>query len=57
MFSIFKKPSEESKLRKEYKKLMEASFQLAKTDRIASDLKRKEAEEIMDRLEALKSNG
>lgn len=54
MFSIFKKTSEEDKLRKQYKKLMDESYRLSTTDRKQSDIKRQEAEEIMDKLDELK---
>ncbi len=51
MFSLFKKSTEEEKLRKKYKKLMEESFKFASTDRKRSDLLRAEAEELMDQIE------
>ncbi len=53
MFSLFKKDPSKA-LEKEYKKLMEESFQLSKTDRQASDAKREEAEEVLKKLEAMK---
>lgn len=56
MFSIFKKSSPEDKLRKQYQKLMKESHQLSTTDRKASDQKRMEAEQIMDKIEAMKSD-
>ncbi len=54
MFSIFKKDPVKA-LQKEYKRLMEDSFQLSKTDRQASDAKREEAEEVLKKIEALKA--
>jgi hypothetical protein len=54
MFGLFKKQSEEDKLRKQYKKLMDESYRLSTTDRKLSDIKRQEAEAIMDQLDELK---
>lgn len=54
MFSFFKKSSPEDKLRKQYQALINESHQLSTKDRKASDLKRMEAEEIMNQLEALR---
>lgn len=55
MFSIFKKDPIKA-LEKEYKKLMEDSFNLSKTDRQASDAKREEAEQVAAKIENLKKN-
>lgn len=52
MFGFFKK-DEKKTLMKQYKKLMEESYKLSATDRKASDLKRAEADEIMDKIEKL----
>ncbi len=54
MFNLFKKPSELEKLKKQYEKLMQESYQLSTTDRKASDIKRAEAEEIAMKIEALR---
>lgn len=56
MFSLFKKPSKEDQLRKQYKKLMDESYRLSTTDRKQSDLKRQEAEAIMDQLDELRKS-
>lgn len=53
MFNPFKKKTERERLQAEYRKLLEESFRLSTTDRRASDLKRAEAEAVMQRLEAL----
>jgi len=54
MFGLFKKKTEEEKLQEQYKKLMEESYKLSKTDRQAADLKYAEAEKIIKQIEALK---
>ena len=53
MFGLFKKKSKKDILNKQYKKLMEESYQLSHTDRKTSDLKRAEAEEILKEIDAL----
>ena len=55
MFGIFKKKSPIDKLNDEYKTLMEESYRLSRTDRIASDLKRAEADEILRKIDQLSS--
>jgi phage-related tail protein len=52
MFGLFKKDPIK-KLQKQYKELLEASFKLSTTDRKASDLKRAEAEEVLNEIEKL----
>lgn len=52
MFGLFKKDPIK-KLQKQYKELLEASFNLSTTDRKASDLKRAEAEEVLNEIEKL----
>jgi phage-related tail protein len=52
MFGLFKKDPIK-KLQKQYKELLEASFKLSTTDRKASDLKRAEAEEVLNKIEKL----
>ena len=54
MFKWFKKKSEEEKLHDAYQKLMKEAFDLSKVDRIASDAKYAEAEEIQKKLAKLK---
>jgi len=54
MFGLFKKKSKKDILNKQYKKLMEESYQLSHSDRRASDLKRAEAEELLKEIDALK---
>lgn len=57
MFGLFKKKSEQDKLREEYKKLTEEAFRLSKTDRVAADQKTAEADKIMTQLESLNNVG
>ena len=52
MFGLFKKDPIK-KLQKQYKQLMEESYNLSTTDRKASDLKRAEAEEVIKEIEVL----
>lgn len=52
MFGFFKK-DEKKVLLKQYKQLMEESYQLSTTDRKASDLKRAEADELMNKIEKM----
>ncbi len=54
MFGLFKKDPVE-KLSKQYKKLMAESYRLSTIDRAQSDIKRGEAERIMDEIEKLRS--
>ncbi len=56
MFGLFKKKSEIEKLRDQYQKLMQESFDLSTVDRAKSDLKRAEADALMDKIEALAKN-
>lgn len=53
MFGLFKKKTEAEMLQEQYKKLMEESFRLSKTDRTAADLKYAEAEALAEKIEAL----
>lgn len=55
MFGLFKKKSEADKLQDEYAKLMKEAFVLSKSDRKKSDAKTAEAEEILKKIESLKS--
>lgn len=54
MFGLFKKKSEVDKLNDQYKKLMDESYRLSTVNRIESDLKRAEAEEILKKIDAIK---
>lgn len=54
MFGLFKKKSEIEKLQEQYSKLLDESYKLSTIDRAKSDIKRGEAEAIMDKIEALK---
>ena len=51
MFGLFKKKSKKEKLMKQYNQLMKESFELSRTNRKASDAKRKEAEDLMQIIE------
>lgn len=53
MFGIFKSKTPAQKLEEQYKKLLEQSFLLSKTDRKAADAKMAEAEKIRIQLENL----
>lgn len=53
MFGLFKKKTEVEKLRERYKELLEESYKLSHTNRIASDKKAAEAEDILQRIEGL----
>ena len=54
MFNLFKKKTEKEKLEEAYKKCLEESFKLSKTDRSASDKKVQEANDILEKIEKLK---
>lgn len=56
MFGFFKKKSEVEKLEERYKALLKESFQLSKVNRSAADAKQAEAEEVLQRIEALKKD-
>lgn len=53
MFGLFKGKSEKEKLQQKYEKLLEKSFQLSTTNRAQSDKVRAEAEEVLNKIEAL----
>lgn len=55
MFGLFKKKDPIDELSKKYKKLLEESYQLSTTNRSASDIKRGEAERVMDEIEKLRA--
>ena len=56
MFGLFKKKTEAEKLQDQYKKLLEESYKLSHRDRSASDKKAAEAEEILKKIESIRSN-
>jgi hypothetical protein len=51
MFGLFKKKDPNEKLMKRYKELLAESHRLSTIDRRASDLKRAEAESLLDKLD------
>lgn len=53
MFGLFKSKTEAQKLQDKHKKLMKQAFDLSKTDRVASDRKYAEADELMRKIEGL----
>jgi hypothetical protein len=55
MFGLFKKTTELEKLQKQYKKVLEESYVLSHSNRAASDQKAVEADEILKKIELLKS--
>jgi len=55
MFGFFKKKSKADQLRKQYKSLIEEAYKLSHTNRKASDLKNKEAEDLWKEIEKLES--
>lgn len=58
MFGLFKKKDPRAEIEKRYKELLAESFRLSTVDRKASDLKRAEAEELIESMDELpgKSN-
>ena len=53
MFGLFKKKSEVDKLQEKYKKVMEEAYKLQSINRTDSDTKYKEADDILNEIEAL----
>ena len=53
MFGLFKKKSEREVLLEQYQKLLKESHSLSTTNRMASDKKRAEAEEVMDQVDKM----
>jgi len=53
MFGLFKKKSQTEKLQEEYKKLMAEAHKLSQVNRSAGDDKYAEAQDILNKLEAL----
>ncbi len=56
MFGLFKKKDPAQALRKKYQSLQKEAFTLSKSDRMKSDQKYAEAEEVMKQIEALKAS-
>jgi len=54
MFGLFKKKSQEEVLQERYKKILKEAFELSTTNRSASDKKQAEAQEILDKIDAIK---
>ena len=55
MFGLFKKKSQKEKLESEYEKLLQESYNLSTVNRAASDAKAAEANELLQKIEALES--
>ena len=55
MFGLFKKKSELEKLQESYQKLMSEAHRLSTINRSESDQKHQEANEILKKIEQLKS--
>jgi len=53
MFKLFKKKSKVEQLQSKYQKLMEQAFQLSKSNRMESDKKYAEAQEILKQIESM----
>ena len=56
MFSFFKKKSEVEKLNEKYQRLQKEAYQLSTSNRMESDLKYAEAQEVLKQMEALEKN-
>lgn len=53
MFGLFKKKTEREVLLEKYKKLMDESFKLSKSDRSAGDKKYADAQEIIAKVDKM----
>lgn len=53
MFGLFKKKTEKEKLEKAYEKLLKEAHSLSTVNRIASDAKAAEADQVLKQIEAL----
>ena len=53
MFGLFQKKSPEQKLQVQYEKLMSEAHRLSQVNRAAGDSKYAEAQEILEKIEAL----
>ena len=56
MLSLFQKKSPEQKLQKQYEKLMSEAHRLSQVNRAAGDAKYAEAQEGLEKIEALGKN-
>ena len=57
MFNLFKKKDPREAIMKRYRALLAESHRLSTSDRKASDLKRAEAEALLDEFERLSKSG
>jgi len=57
MFNLFKKKDPREEVMKRYRELLAESHRLSTIDRKASDLKRAEAENLLDEFERKSKNG
>ena len=55
MFNLFKKKTPIDLLNEKYKKLQKEAFELSTTNRMQSDLKYAEAQEVLKEIEALEN--
>ncbi|MGB5189730.1 Lacal_2735 family protein [Robiginitalea sp.] len=53
MFGLFKKKSQTEKLQDEYKKIMSEAHKLSQVNRSAGDAKYAEAQDILNKIEAI----
>ncbi|MFZ9004117.1 MAG: Lacal_2735 family protein [Robiginitalea sp.] len=53
MLGLFRKKSPEQKLQKQYEKLMSEAHRLSQSNRTAGDAKYAEAQEILEKIDAL----
>jgi hypothetical protein len=56
MFGLFKKKSQTEKLQAEYKKLLSEAHKLSQVNRSAGDAKYAEAQDILNKIEALEGD-
>ena len=57
MFGFFKKKSQVEILNEKYKKLQKEAYELSTVNRMQSDLKQAEAQEVLKEIEALEKAG
>lgn len=50
MFGLFKRKSKKEKLEEKYHQLLQEAHRLSQSDRMASDLKRAEAEALLEKI-------
>ena len=53
MFGLFKKKSEKQKLEEKYQRLIKEAYDLSTVNRMQSDLKSAEAQDVLKEIEAL----